>query len=130
MKQLSELLGITPDQKQTCPRRIENISGTLASTLGEDHWRRWGCSYCGSMPPDDFMQAIAAGSPLGPTDKNYKVYIDWPGGVKFYFQHLSEDQMMEFVELHNTDQLAFQYPGHFPVLPYFMGRPLLREMTD
>jgi hypothetical protein len=36
------------------------------------------CSYCGSMHPDDFFDAIERGCEIGPTDKNYKVYVDYP----------------------------------------------------
>ena len=34
-----------------------------------------GCSYCGSMSPDDFMQAVRDGAEIGPTDKNSKAYV-------------------------------------------------------
>jgi hypothetical protein len=34
-----------------------------------------GCSYCGSMHPDDFMEAVRNGLEIGPTDKSYKVYV-------------------------------------------------------
>jgi hypothetical protein len=36
-----------------------------------------GCSFCGSMPPDDFMAAVKAGAEIGPTDKSYKFYVKW-----------------------------------------------------
>lgn len=40
------------------------------------HWREDGtCSYCGSLSPEQFFAAIEAGAELGPTDKNYKVYV-------------------------------------------------------
>lgn len=35
------------------------------------------CSYCGSLNGDDFMSMLEAGTVrLGPTDKNYKVYVE------------------------------------------------------
>jgi hypothetical protein len=45
----------------------------------ESRWRDDGtCSYCGSLSPEQFFAAIDAGCELGPTDKNYKVYVDRP----------------------------------------------------
>lgn len=50
-----------------------------------DHEMTWenrdkgrACSYCGSMHPDDFFAAIAAGHEIVPTDKSYKVYVVVP----------------------------------------------------
>ena len=131
-------------QPDGCPRRAETGSTAyLPDTWHErEGWRR--CSYCGSMHPDDFTAITRAGvAELGPTDKNYKVYVDTPGGShgKFYFQHLSEEQRREFVDLYNarprrtysdtgmtfavtgaSTGMAVGYPGHFYVLPFFMGR--------
>ena len=91
------------------------------------------------MHPDDFMIVARLGNiDLGPTDKNYKVYV---GNTKFYFQHLSENQKREFVGLYNmrprrqynVNDLSFKivadgggkmvvgYPGRFYVLPFFMS---------
>jgi hypothetical protein len=40
-------------------------------------WKKTGsCSNCGSISPERFFQAIEAGYELGPTDKNYKAYIN------------------------------------------------------
>lgn len=39
--------------------------------------------------------------------------------VKFYFQHLSEEQRAEFIRLHNGGQMQVGYPGHFYQPPYF-----------
>lgn len=36
------------------------------------------CSYCGSLHPQDFLDAAAAGAEITPTDKSYKAYIDLP----------------------------------------------------
>ena len=67
-----------------CPRAIENGGGpdsphrppyNGAMTWEARHGQR-ACSYCGSMHPDDFFAAAEAGAQLGPTDKNYKVYVD------------------------------------------------------
>ena len=118
-----------------------------------------GCSYCGSMHPDDFMQAIRDGDTIGPTDKNYKAYVSGtlsaeiaerdsrlleryvangaseetardllaestasstgPSKGKFYYQHLSREQMDEFIELYNTKVMKIGYPGHFYTRPFF-----------
>lgn len=102
--------------------------------------QRRGCSYCGSMPPDEFMDAVRGGVELGTTTKSYKVYVAHMKG-KFYFQHLSEAQRREFVDLYNArpkqtfdpetlavaqiegSGMVLGYPGYFPVRPFFM-RPL------
>lgn len=39
------------------------------------------CSYCGSMHPEDLFAAISDGAELGPTDKNYKVYVTVPNSI-------------------------------------------------
>jgi hypothetical protein len=39
---------------------------------------------------------------------------------KFYFQHLTNDQMRRFVEMANAGQIAMGYPGHFYTLPFFI----------
>ncbi len=45
----------------------------------QSHWREDGtCSYCGSLSPALFFEAIKNGCELGPTDKDYKVYVDRP----------------------------------------------------
>ncbi len=40
--------------------------------------------------------------------------------TKFYFQHLSEEQMRRFIELLNGKKLKLDFPGHFYRLPYFI----------
>ena len=75
------------------------------------------CTYCGSVHPDDFMERVEAGESVTPTDKDYKTYI---GGQKFYFDHLSVEQHKAFVELVNAKRVAFETPGRFYVLPFFM----------
>ena len=123
-----------------CPRRAE----TGSRMYGPDSLHRGGtCSCCGSMHPDDFMDIARTGSAeIGPTGKSYKAYVDKQGRFsKFYFQHLSEEQMREFVDLYNarphrqyndasltpTDNnnepgMKIGYPGHFYQPPYFMTR--------
>lgn len=115
------------DETVRCPRRDESPNPDAypgPDTFEANHGlvsQARGCSYCGSMSPDEFMEAVRSGAELGPTDKNYKVYIKLPGGeAKFYFQHLAEAQRMEFFELYRAHELAVGYPGHFYRLPFFI----------
>jgi hypothetical protein len=139
-----------------CPRRAE--SGIAVFNLNKDHYREDDtCSYCGSLNPEILMARLEAGDiSLGPTDKNYKVYVHNAGGqvfkqtfrdcysqgvkdcpgpqecthwvmrdieqTKFYFQHLSDEQKNRFIELLNERKFRIGYPGHFYVLPFFIGR--------
>jgi hypothetical protein len=108
-----------------CPRRAEIGGVLLRADLPEaDTWVRGTCSYCGSIAPDEFMRLAREGVELGPTDKNYKVYVG-SERRKFYFQHLSFGQELEFIELYNTRTLKIGYPGHFYVLPFFCSRTLV-----
>lgn len=118
---------------QTCPRRMHDF-GPWERAENLDTWDEHpglgmsgstyrGCSFCGSLHPNDFMAAIKAGDIVGPTDKSYKAYIkhaDQPSDyAKFYYQHLSNEQCNEFIELYNARQMAIGYPGHFYTMPYF-----------
>ena len=76
-------------EKHTCPRRTENGmdredgpfrgGGQNLDSYTSGHGmvgQPRGCTYCGSMPPDDFMEGVRSGAfQLGPTDKSYKVYV-------------------------------------------------------
>ena len=112
-----------------CPRRDENPSSRKIFP-DADTWRADGsCSYCGSMNPDELMERLEAGTvELGPTDKNYKVYVTNAGGEslksvgKFYFQHFSTEQCQRFIELLNEKKLKIGEPGHFYRLPFFIRR--------
>lgn len=116
-----------------CPRRAELGDTSVFKLPEHDSWREEAtrgatdeisthraCSYCGSMHPDDLFEMIAKNVELGPTDKNYKVYVGHMN--KFYFQHLSEGQRSVFVTLMNLRQLNIGEPGHFYVLPFFCER--------
>jgi hypothetical protein len=72
------------------------------------------------MNPDLFMQRVMEGAVLGPTDKNYKVYID--GYNKFYFEHMTQIQKLAFTKLLNDGLLKISNPGYFYKLPYFVTR--------
>lgn len=117
--------------KQTCPRRVGEF-GPWERAEGLDTWTMRGkyrhCNFCGSMHPDDFMKLVEDGYAIGPTDKSYKAYVhdagDHPEGGsyvgKFYFQHLTIDQRVEFVEKLNAKTINISYPGHFYVRPFFV----------
>lgn len=141
----------------TCPRRLEFLA-YQGDRENEDQWIEPGpkgrehpiiyiyrtCSYCGSIHPEDLFKAIERGYTLGPTDKSYKVYIDYPkpedyewfteknetGGTsswgshqltyKFYFQHLDELAQHRFIKLLNEDKIKIGEPGFFYVNPFFV----------
>lgn len=122
-------------ENHTCPRRIEDgthttdspftFAGPNKDTYTSGHGligQARGCSYCGSMHPDDFMEAMRSGKELGVTNKNYKAYVATgdPNGGKFYFQHLSAEQRTEFIQLLNDKQVVFEGGYGFEVLPYFI----------
>lgn len=74
------------EQSIECPRRVEapfqltGIGPDGKDTLGKDDT----CSYCGSLNPATFMARLEIGDiELGPTDKNYKVYVKNHGGATF-----------------------------------------------
>lgn len=75
----------------TCPRRAENgmdrtdgpfkNAGTDLDTYSDRGGlvgQPRGCSYCGSLPPDEFMDAVRARRPITATDKGYKLYLEVP----------------------------------------------------
>lgn len=107
-------------EAQTCPHRRERFQ-KLA--VDQDSWGFRGshrtCSYCGSLHPADALARLVAGEKIGPTDKDYKAYI---GSMeKLYFQHFSEEQMIEFIALYNDRKMNVGYPGHFYKSPFFMS---------
>ncbi len=116
------------DDTFTCPRRAE---GPRYDVDGEDTWSTKGtCSYCGSISPAALFEAIEADHEIGPTDKNYKVYVKGDGHHKFYFQHLSEAEKLEFLDLLNQGKIRIGSPGHFYVLPFFAVRASDEKTED
>lgn len=125
-------------ENHTCPRRAEDgtdrddspfkFAGSNRDTYTQGHGivgQGRGCSYCGSMHPDDFLEALREGAELGVTDKNYKAYVrgyknDGPNGAKFYYQHLNAEQRAEFIRLLNEGTVRFEGGMGFTVLPYFI----------
>jgi hypothetical protein len=131
---------------QTCPRRMQEM-GPWEHGEGLDSWREDGrreveagtfCSFCGSLHPEKFLELIAEGWVVEPTDKNYKAHLGRvrsaeertaePGEAlppiasraKFYYQHFTEDQQQRFVDLYNSSAMRIGRPGYFYVLPFFM----------
>lgn len=108
----------------TCPRRSEigmhvengpfkgsgeNLDSFIPNRglVGQER----GCSYCGSMPPEDFLEKIRSGIEIEPTDKAYKLYVDRHQG-KFYTTHLSEEQGREIYELMKEHAINWGHPGY------------------
>jgi len=78
----------TESERQSCPRRMTDW-GAQERAKGLDTWsdraamsgqNRVGrsCSYCGSLDPDRFMELVRDGWIVGPTDKDYKAYLESP----------------------------------------------------
>lgn len=118
---------MSDQEKFRCPRREENPnSGTMFP--GWDEWRDLGlhCSYCGSTNPARFLELVKAGREIGPTDKNYKAYVDTSSlaegrtSDKFYFQHFSKLEQEEFLSLYKARKILLSTPGFFYVLPFFI----------
>jgi hypothetical protein len=106
-----------------CPRRIE-IPSTFRLAPADTWQDRFGklyCAHCGSLHPIAFMRAVANGIELGPTDKSYKIYVGASGGDKFYFQHLSVDDRMTFIQLLNAKVPHFGSPGYLYTRPFFIA---------
>lgn len=139
-----------------CPRRDE-MPGSDERYPGPDEFgprmsmtNGWspGCTYCGSISGDAFMEFVRAGGTVVGTDKNYKAYVEKDTGVpaeryhetvtaphggtyevsgvkdgtgiqngKFYYQHLSQEQRQEFIDLYNAGKVNHS----LYVWPFFMG---------
>lgn len=89
-----------------------------------DGWRDDGtCTFCGSLRPGMALERVAAGDVVCPTDKAYKMYVgQGDAHSKVYFQHFSADDRARLISLVNGGEVNFDVPGHFYVLPFFMGR--------
>lgn len=141
-------------ETQTCPRRM-NEMGPWEHEEGQDSWREDDrdpegvghpnpgpcCSFCGSLHPEKFLELIADGWTVEPTDKTYKAYLpltlDRPrsdvdpeaplsvaffgGRAKFYYQHFTEEQMQRFVDLYDDNTMRLGRPGYFYRMPFFMA---------
>lgn len=166
-----------PEACFDCGRMAESPS--WSQRFGHAFWEAdRTCSYCGSAHPEDFLNAVADGFQVTPTDKNYKAYVDLPNrnpgakrvmgassgdprpsdkwvaastltdeqlvemgwspnsgshryswflidevgatrNAKFYFQHLSQAQRDQFIDLYNAQVMKLAYPHYFYTRPYF-----------
>lgn len=142
---IEKFFGRSAPRGFTCPRRSDIAIGLMGlagqrpdpgeyadycenalGNPGPDGWvSRDGelhCNYCGSLHPDRFMEMVKNGAEIGPTDKNYKVYLD-SARTKFYTVHLSREQAQELKELltvrpvDNSDKYMTKarvgHPGYF-----------------
>lgn len=141
-------------ESQTCPRRMSEM-GPWERDEDQDVWYEDDrgseevgrpspgprCSFCGSLHPEKFLELIADGWTVEPTDKTYKAYLslvlDQPrsdvgsdaplsvalfgGRAKFYYQHFTEEQMQRFVDLYNDNTMRLGRPGYFYRMPFFMA---------
>ena len=122
--------GATSDDLKDCPRKMEYGAGDPAESslkLVRDfkgEWREEGtCSWCGSLKPSIFFQALDDGAVYGATDKNYKAYLHGPeapqvpGAAKMYFQHFDAADRQRFYDLHVAGVITFY------VMPFFLVAP-------
>ena len=105
------------NEKQTCGRRMLEL-GPWERKEDLDEWEeRTGrkgrcCSFCGSMHPEDFLQAVRDKVEIGPTDKSYKFYVGKSDHDKFYTQHLSPEQGDQLRDLITNREVNWGYPGY------------------
>ena len=113
-----------------CPRKLEDPYWYRDKDK-EDVWKSRDvfhdinldqyCSHCGSLHPQVFLDLVEKGAELIPTDKNYKAYLRYKGEMpKFYFQHLSKEDINIYIELAEKRKINFGYPGFFYKKPYFL----------
>ncbi|MCV0398532.1 MAG: hypothetical protein K5785_00900 [Nitrosarchaeum sp.] len=83
-----------------CPRRINEIGPWNYQEDDSDHWKDDCCSFCGSINPDKVIELIKSGYTITRTDKNYKIYLNYPshvkapnGSGKVYLMHFSREQI-------------------------------------
>lgn len=78
-----------------CPRRNE-IGGRPGNN--GDMWDSDDtCSYCGSLIPSAFFDAVRRGDEVTPTDKNYKAYVRLTSekAIAQYRQEINEEMARE-----------------------------------
>jgi hypothetical protein len=67
---------MTDELSFQCPRGPEAGGPFTEAFSGKAHWCADDtCSYCGSLSEKRFIECVEAGGEVGPTDKNYKVYL-------------------------------------------------------
>lgn len=110
-----------------CPRRNELGlgAGRIHRLPREDWWESDNtCSFCGGLKPEVALQFLQDGGTVTPTDKNYKMYVQHPDCKsptgKTYFQHFTEENKHEFIQMLNAGGVKFATPGYFYRLPFFI----------
>ena len=106
-----------------CPRMAEVGHGSKSpfKLPTDSKWRDNNtCSWCGGLNPDVALNMIENGAIVGPTDKNYKIYVD--DMKKVYFQHFENKHKDRFIMMLNDNKINFDSFGGFYVLPYFVMR--------
>lgn len=92
------------------------ITVTNRDCFGEDGWLLVTEENVGSLPDPEYARRCYMGRwvRLGPDSATRQ--------RKFYFQHMSEEQRREFIELLNAGTVRIGYPGYFYVTPFFIER--------
>ncbi len=115
--------GETSDELFYCPQKAH-----ATMQVQREHKTRWRdeedgtCSYCGSLKPSVFFQALADGAEYHATTKSYKVYLgvsEAPrtrGACKFYFVHMNKSDKLRFIDLMNDGTIKVS------VMPYFVRK--------
>lgn len=103
-----------PDPRAGQPCVLTSASGPQ-QPLG-DKWVKVTPENIKTLPLDDYQRKNY-------NDGQHYVVVEPRGSIfwgKFYFMHLSEDQMRAFIDAYNAHTMTFKEPGHFYVWPYFM----------
>lgn len=105
---------------QPCPRQTHEATMEV-QRQHQSHWRDddGTCSYCGSISPEQLFAAIAAGAELGPTDKNYKVYVRLGERAQSHIATLREGAQAARVEYAKECRDALAVLERMPVHPKF-----------
>ncbi len=91
-----------------CPRRGERSQADQDFWLPDDT-----CSYCGSLNPDALMARLEAGDvELGPTDKNYKVYVENVGGKQFQMNHTRKCPDVMKCDMRTCEHWTVEFRSH------------------
>lgn len=125
----------------TCPRRLNSPMPEAYGGLDSDQWvsraglvgQPSGCSYCGSLPADQFLDAVRLGIAVEPTDKPYKFYLDLPSDdpkrlrvlSHAYGPNLTDDDGLQWKDLNRKQRKAVRDTGHPDT--YKEGRYTFRE---
>lgn len=102
-----------PRKREHGLRRPEDAPYSRVKFLqNKAEWTRKGtCTWCGSLRPDIFLDALEAGAEYGATTKSYKAYLYGPkapsvgGACKVYFQHFHEHDWKRFREIAESQSL-------------------------